>query len=167
MNKKRILFVCMGNICRSPAAEAIMNKRISDNNLSDVIEVDSAGTIDYHSGEGADSRMKKIATKKDYNIDSIARQFNPQNDFKRFDYIVTMDDENYDDILSLDVNNIYSNKIFRMVDFCTTHKAKEIPDPYYSGSSGFEKVIELLEDATNGLLNKVLDDIKQPDQKEN
>jgi len=156
----------MGNICRSPAAEAIMKKRISDSNLSDVIEVDSAGTIDYHSGEGADSRMKKIAAKKDYKIDSIARQFNLQNDFKYFDYIVTMDDENYDDILSLDVNNIYGDKIFRMVDFCTTYKANEIPDPYYSGSSGFEHVIELLEDATSGLLNKVLDDIKQPDQKE-
>ena len=167
MNKKRILFVCMGNICRSPAAEAIMKKRISDNSLSDIIEVDSAGTIDYHSGEGADSRMKKIAAKKDYKIDSIARQFNMRYDFKNFNYIVTMDDENYDDILSMDVHNIYSDKIFRMVDFCTTFKANEIPDPYYSGASGFENVIELLEDATSRLLNSVLDDIKQPDQKEN
>jgi len=167
MNKKRILFVCMGNICRSPAAEAIMNKTISDKNLSDLIEVDSAGTIDYHSGESADSRMKISAEKKGYRIDSIARQFNMAHDFRNFDYIVTMDDENFEDIASMDVQNIYADKIFRMVDFCDTCNANEIPDPYYSGASGFEHVIELLEDDTSALLNKVLDDIKQFDQKEN
>ena len=167
MNKKRILFVCMGNICRSPAAEAIMNKTIRDKNLSGVIEVDSAGTIDYHTGETADSRMKRSAQKKGYQIDSIARQFNMYRDFKNFDYIVTMDDENFEDIASMDVQNVYGDKIFRMVDFCDSCKANEIPDPYYSGFSGFEKVIEMLEDATSGLLNKVMDDIKQFDQKEN
>ena len=167
MNKKRILFVCMGNICRSPAAEAIMNKTIRDKNLSNLIEVDSAGTIDYHSGETADSRMKRSAQKKGYQIDSIARQFNMYRDFRSFDYIVTMDDENFEDIASMDVQNTYGDKIFRMVDFCKTCKTNEIPDPYYSGFSGFEKVIEMLEDATSGLLNKVMDDIKQFDQKEN
>jgi len=166
MNKKRILFVCMGNICRSPAAEAIMNKTIRDNNLSELIEVDSAGTIDYHSGEGADSRMKKSAEKKGYVINSIARQFSMEHDFKNFDYIVTMDDENFEDILSMDVRNIYSAKIFRMIDFCETCDAKEIPDPYYNSASGFEHVIELLENSTSGLLNRVMDDIKQFDQKE-
>ena len=167
MNKKRILFVCMGNICRSPAAEAIMNKTIRDKNLSNLIEVDSAGTIDYHSGETADSRMKRSAQKKGYQIDSIARQFNMYRDFRSFDYIVTMDDENFEDIASMDVQNTYGDKIFRMVDFCETCKSNEIPDPYYSGFSGFEKVIEMLEDATSGLLNKVMDDIKQFDKKEN
>jgi len=157
----------MGNICRSPAAEAIMNKTIRDNKLSDLIEVDSAGTIDYHTGEPADSRMKKSAEKKGYKIDSSARQFNMERDFRNFDYIVTMDDENFEDIASMDVQNIYTDKIFRMVDFCATCNANEIPDPYYSGATGFEHVIELLEDATSALLNKVLDDIKQFDQKEN
>ena len=166
MNKKKILFVCMGNICRSPAAEAIMNKTIKDKKLSDVIEVDSAGTIDYHSGEGADSRMKKSAEIKGYKIDSIARQFNMELDFRKFDYIITMDDENFEDIISMDVRNIYSEKIFRMIDFCETCDTKEIPDPYYNSESGFEHVIELLEKSTSGLLNRVMDDIKQFDQKE-
>jgi protein-tyrosine phosphatase len=167
MNKKRILFVCMGNICRSPAAEAIMNKTIRDKKLSDLIEVDSAGTIDYHIGEAADARMKRSAAKKGYKIDSIARQFSMERDFRNFDYIVTMDDENFEDIASMDFQKIYSDKIFRMVDFCDKCKTNEIPDPYYSGFSGFGHVIELLEDATSGLLNKVMDDIKQLDQKEN
>ncbi len=157
----------MGNICRSPAAEAIMNKTIREKKLSDVIEVDSAGTIDYHTGETADARMKRSAEKKGYNIDSVARQFNMYSDFENFDYIVTMDDENFEDIASMDFQNIYGDKIFRMVDFCETCITNEIPDPYYSGFSGFEKVIEMLEDATNGLLNKVMDDIKQFDKKEN
>ncbi len=98
MNKKRILFVCMGNICRSPAAEAIMKKTIEKNKLSDKIEIDSAGTIGYHSGESADSRMITYAKKRSYEVDSTARQFDMAKDFEQFDYIVTMDNENIEDI---------------------------------------------------------------------
>lgn len=164
MVKKRILFVCMGNICRSPAAEAIMEKVIADKNLTVQIEVDSAGTIDYHCGEPADSRMIESAESKGYKIDSIARQFDSTIDFSKFDYIVTMDDENFDDISSMDIQNEYHNKIFKMVDFCKTYKIDEVPDPYFSGQAGFEHVLEILEDATDGLLDRVLDDIKQFDQ---
>lgn len=163
MVKKRILFVCMGNICRSPAAEAIMKKVIADKNLTEQIEVDSAGTIDYHCGESADLRMIEFSESKGYKIDSIARQFDSTIDFPKFDYIVTMDDENFDDISSMDIQNKYHNKIFRMVDFCRTYNINEIPDPYFSGQAGFEHVLELLEDATQGLLNRVIDDIKQFD----
>jgi len=164
MVKKRILFVCMGNICRSPAAEAIMEKVIADKNLTVQIEVDSAGTIDYHCGESADSRMIESAESKGYKIDSIARQFDSTIDFPKFDYIVTMDDENFEDISSMDIQNEYRNKIFKVVDFCKTYNIDEIPDPYFSGQAGFEHVLEILEDATGGLLNRVLDDIKQFDQ---
>jgi low molecular weight protein-tyrosine phosphatase len=163
MNKKRILFVCMGNICRSPAAEAIMEKVIEDNNLSDKIEVDSAGTIDYHTGEPADSRMTRHAYKRGYNIDSFARQFDMRNDFEKFDYIITMDDENLEDIKSMDIADKHKDKIFRMVDFCENCNKDEIPDPYYNGASGFEEVLDMLEDATKGLLNKIADDIRQQD----
>ena len=163
MNKKRILFVCMGNICRSPAAEAIMKKTIEKNNLGDKIEVDSAGTIEYHSGESADSRMIVHAKKRSYEVDSIARQFNMTKDFEQFDYIVTMDNENFEDLKSMDILNKHEHKIFRMVDFCENGTIDEIPDPYYNSASGFEEVLDMLEDATKGLLNRVIDDIKQQD----
>jgi len=161
MNKKRILFVCMGNICRSPAAEAIMKKIIEKNDLSDMIQIDSAGTIDYHSGESADSRMIVHAKKRGYEIDSIARQFDMTKDFKHFDYIVTMDNENYEDVKSMDILSKHKHKIFRMVDFCDNYVINEIPDPYYNSASGFEEVLDMLEDATNGLLNRVTDEINQ------
>ena len=161
MIKKRILFVCMGNICRSPAAEAIMKYKIKARNLFGKIEVDSAGTIDYHIGETADKRMIKHAAKRGYKLNSIARQFDASTDFSNFDYIVTMDNENYDDVLSLTVNSENKNKIFRMVDFCEHLSAENIPDPYYNGASGFEEVLDLLEDTANGLLKKVMNDINQ------
>jgi protein-tyrosine phosphatase len=161
MNNKSILFVCMGNICRSPAAEAIMKKNIEKNNLSDKIQVDSAGVIDYHTGESADARMIAHANKRGYEIDSIARQFDMTKDFDRFDYIVTMDNENFADIKSMDRMSKHDHKIFRMVDFCENCTRDEIPDPYYNGASGFEEVLDMLEDATKGLVKRVIDDIKQ------
>ena len=151
----------MGNICRSPAAEAIMKKTIEKNDLSDKIEIDSAGTIEYHSGESADSRMIVYAKERGYKVDSIARQFDMEKDFKQFDYIVTMDNENLDDIKSMDILKKHEHKIFRMIDFCTDRTIDEIPDPYYNSASGFEEVLDMLEDATQGLLNRVIDDIKQ------
>lgn len=163
--KKRILFICLGNICRSPSAEAVMNFIIKKNNLHHLIEVDSAGTIAYHSGECADERMMKHAAKRGYELTSISRNFNPEADFEKFDYIVTMDEENYEDILHLDRENKYRNKIFRMADFCRVMDVNEVPDPYYGGSAGFELVLDILEDASEGLLEKVLNDIKRDQQK--
>lgn len=151
----------MGNICRSPAAEAIMKKKIEENGLIDKIEVDSTGTIDYHVGEQADPRMIGFAAKRGFKIDSIARQFDSKKDFDHFDYIVTMDNDNYEDIKLLDEEDKYDNKIFRMVDFCETFSSNEIPDPYYNGKDGFELVLDLLEESSKGLLNKVLGDIKR------
>jgi protein-tyrosine phosphatase len=159
MIKKRVLFVCMGNICRSPSAETILKKLLEDENLNSRIEVDSAGTIDYHEGETADKRMIKHASERGYNLDSIARQFDPVNDFNNFDYIVTMDDDNYIKIKSLDYRNQFGNKIFKMVDFSEKYNITEIPDPYYKGASGFEEVLDMLEDSVDGLLKKVIHDI--------
>ena len=161
MTKKRILFVCMGNICRSPAAEAIFKSKIKAKNLLNKIEVDSAGTIDYHIGESADERMIEHAVKRGYKIDSIARQFDKLTDFTGYDYIITMDDEIYNEVTSLANKNEHRKKIFKMTNFCEILSADNIPDPYYEVASGFEKVIDLLEDTTNGLLKKVLDDINK------
>ena len=149
----------MGNICRSPAAEGIAKKFLEKRGLDGKVEIDSAGTLDYHEGELPDPRMIKRASKRGYNLDSRARQFNPEMDFEHFDYIVTMDDDNYYEITSLDRKNKFSSKIFKMVSFGYKIKVKEVPDPYYSGSDGFENVLAILEDSIEGLLNKVEDDI--------
>jgi protein-tyrosine phosphatase len=164
---KRILFVCMGNICRSPAAEGIAKKFLEKKGLDGTIEIDSAGTLDYHEGELPDPRMIKHASKRGYKLDSRARQFNPNNDFDHFDYIVTMDDDNYSEITSLDKKNKYKDKVYRMVSFGNKLKVNEVPDPYYSGSDGFEYVLDILEDSVDGLLKKVEDDIRRENKNEN
>ena len=151
----KILFVCMGNICRSPSGEAVMNGLIVKNNLQDRIECDSAGTIGYHTGEPADARMQRHAQKRVYDRTSIARQIK-HLDFDRFDYIIAMDKENYNNILALDSEEKYRNKISLMMDFATQHDDSEVPDPYYGGEQGFEYVLDLLEDACLGLLEHIV-----------
>jgi len=159
----KVLFVCMGNICRSPAAEGIFRKLVSDVKLDDKISIDSAGTIDYHAGELPDIRMRNHALQRGYNLDSRARQFNLQKDFKEFDYIIVMDNDIYDNILRLDAKKSYRNKIFKMTKFCSDKNVKEVPDPYYEGADGFEIVLDILEDSTKHLLEKIRADIERPD----
>ena len=150
----KVIFVCMGNICRSPSGEAVMNSIIEKAGLSDKIQSDSAGTIGYHEGEPADSRMKRHAIKRGYNLTSIARQFR-YNDFRDFDYIVAMDRSNYSDIIAQDSTDEYLHKVSMMTDYCTNHENTEVPDPYYGGTEGFEHVLDLLEDACEGLIKKI------------
>ncbi len=147
----RILFVCMGNICRSPCAEGIMQFLIKQQGLEDEIECDSAGTIDYHHGDSADPRMQEHADLRGYELNSTARKFILQ-DFENFDWIITMDENNYSQIRLLDPNNSFTHKIRRMTDFCETTKISSVPDPYYGGNRGFETVIDILEDACGGFL---------------
>lgn len=155
MEKIKVLFVCMGNICRSPSAEIVFKHLVNKKGLADKFEIDSAGTIGYHEGEKADARMRTHAAARGYNITHIARKFNPSKDFERFDYIVTMDDSNYRDVLSFDSSNKYSDKIKKMRDYATDKSISEIPDPYYGGPAGFEHVLDLLEDACNNFLNSI------------
>lgn len=152
-----VLFVCMGNICRSPSAEAVMKKIVKDANLKDKILVDSAGTIAYHEGEPADARMKRHALRRGYRLDSIARKFRNQ-DFTKFDYIIAMDKENYSDLLRFDVDRKYSDKIYLVTDFARNKAYDEVPDPYYGGPEGFETVLDILEDSCSGLLEKIKND---------
>jgi protein-tyrosine phosphatase len=144
----------MGNICRSPSAEAVMNKLIDNEELSDKIKCDSAGTIGFHEGEPADSRMKNHALKRGYDLTSTARQFRIE-DFENFDYIIVMDQNNYSDIIAQDIEEKYTDKVSLMTSYCSNHNEKEVPDPYYGGSAGFEKVLDLLEDAGKGLLKEI------------
>ena len=155
----KVLFVCMGNICRSPAAEGVFKKLVQSEKLDNFIEVDSAGTIGYHTGELPDARMREHASLRGYILTSRARQFDAKNDFEKFDYIVTMDDDNYSRILSLDKKNLYNQKIFKMTSFSSDKSVTEVPDPYYGGSDAFENVLDILEDSTNNLLRKIKSDV--------
>ncbi len=147
----RLLFVCLGNICRSPSAEGIMNHRIRQEGLEKQILCDSAGTSSYHIGSPPDRRMTAAALQRDIVLSGQARQFSP-SDFEAFDLILAMDRQNYRDILRLASTPEQESKVKLMCSFCQTYPDDEVPDPYYGGPEGFNYVINLLLDACNGLL---------------
>ncbi|MGI0490795.1 low molecular weight protein-tyrosine-phosphatase [Alkalinema pantanalense CENA528] len=149
----RLLFVCLGNICRSPSAENIMNYLIEQQGLGDFIECDSAGTSSYHIGSPPDRRMNLAAQRQlGIELKGRARQFQPY-DFDEFDLILAMDQDNYENLYYLDRQSQYRDKLRLMCEFCTKHDLKEVPDPYYGGEAGFNFVIDLLMDACSGLLD--------------
>ena len=152
---KKLLFVCMGNICRSPTGEGIMQSVVEKANLSDKIFCDSAGTIGYHTGERADSRMREHCSKRGYDLQSRARQFKAPDDFESFDYILVADDQNLQDILRQDHGDEYGHKVMKLTDFCQNIEADEVPDPYYGGTAGFDQVLNIIEEASGGLLEDI------------
>jgi protein-tyrosine phosphatase len=147
----KLLFVCLGNICRSPSAENIMNHLLTQKGLREEVICDSAGTSSYHIGSPPDRRMTLAAKTLGITLTGEARQFNRQ-DFEDYDLILAMDRENYRDILALDHEGIYEDQVSLMCDFATQHPDRDVPDPYYGGQDGFNYVIELLMDACEGLL---------------
>ncbi|WP_127715014.1 low molecular weight protein-tyrosine-phosphatase [Halobacteriovorax sp. HLS] len=152
----RVLFVCLGNICRSPAAEGIFLSKLSKLNLLDKFEVDSAGTSGVHTGELPDKRMCKAAQIRGYDLSSRSRKF-IKDDFYRYDYIVVMDESNLSNILSLDLTNEFSQKVVLITDYCSNFKISGVPDPYYGGDEGFNHVIDILEDALSVFLKRLSD----------
>lgn len=151
----KLLFVCLGNICRSPTAENIMNHLVAQAHLESRITCDSAGTAGYHIGSPPDRRMSSAAASKlGIKLLGQARQLQ-KSDLAEFDLILAMDAENYQDILALDPTGQYGDKVRLMCEFCSRYKDKEVPDPYYGGPEGFNYVIELLLDACSGLLQQV------------
>ena len=154
--KHTVLFICLGNICRSPAAEGIMKSLVEKAGKSDEFEIDSAGIGNWHVGQLPDSRMRKCGAEHGYRFDSRARQFQ-RSDFKCFDTIVVMDNENYRAITSMASSQADEDKVVCMADFLTSHREyTTVPDPYYGDESDFELVITLLEDACQGLLESLL-----------
>ncbi len=156
MKKISVLFVCLGNICRSPAAEAIFISLLEKKGLKEVFIVDSAGTGSWHIGKKADSRMRIAAERRDINITSKARQITSK-DFDQFNYILAMDNSNFRNIQDLK-NRTLSNDsaiIKKMQDFRSVFNEQEVPDPYFGGDEGFDYVLDILEDSVNGFLESI------------
>ncbi len=149
----KILFVCLGNICRSPMAETVFKAKVKAAGLSADFEIDSAGTAAYHEGEQADARMRQHAQQRGYNITSIARQVRT-TDFEHFDKIIGMDNSNMENLKRI-CPPAHIHKLHKMTDFSQHIVYDNVPDPYYGGAAGFELVIDLLEDAGEGLLKRL------------
>lgn len=156
-NDTSMLFVCLGNICRSPAAEAVMRKKLAGMGQEyRNITVDSAGIGPWHVGQMPDRRMRRTGERHGYDVNSIARQVKSE-DFSRYDYIIGMDDENLRDLKRLAPQGKVRAKILCAADFMTRHpKFKTVPDPYYGGQSDFELALELIEDACDGIIDSLL-----------
>lgn len=152
---KRVLFVCMGNICRSPTGEGVMKKLVDDRGMDDRVEVDSAGTISYHTGDGADSRMRSAAKRRGYHLESIARQFVP-DDFENFDLILAMDRDNLADLRGLTMKEVHHDKLRLFGSFLPDEDDPDVPDPYYGGASGFDTVLDMIEEACPHILEHLL-----------
>jgi protein-tyrosine phosphatase len=145
----RILFVCLGNICRSPTAEGVMRRLVRDEGLDDRIEIDSAGTGGWHVGAPPDARATEAASRRGTTLEGAARRFTVA-DFDRFDLILAMDAENRRDLLALAPDDEARAKVrmFRPGDL-------DVPDPYYGGADGFEEVLDLVEEAARSLLAEI------------
>ena len=150
----RVLFICMGNICRSPAAEIVFRKQVAEAGLADAIDIDSAGTIGYHAGKGPDPRMADTLRRRGYPIAGRSRQVTAR-DLAEFDLILAADEENLADLRRLDRAGIHRDKIRLLTDSCVEKEATYVPDPYYGGQQGFEAVADLVEDACGGLLEEI------------
>ena len=148
----KILFVCLGNICRSPAADGIMRHIVRERGLGAESAVDSAGTYAGHTGELPDARMRRAASRRGYDLTHRARHIR-EEDFGKFDMIVVMDDRNYEHVHRLAPSRADAARIFRMREFFSRHPGWDhVPDPYYEGAEGFELVLDMLEDGCEGIL---------------
>ncbi|MEY8211049.1 MAG: low molecular weight protein-tyrosine-phosphatase [Gammaproteobacteria bacterium] len=149
--KHKILFVCMGNICRSPSAEGVFRNMVKEHNLSQFFYIDSCGTLDYHTGKSPDLRSQHAAMRRGIDISQQTARTIEQNDFNRFDYILAMDNHNRSFLQSM-ADEVYLNKIHLFLEYAENCKLIEVPDPYFGGEEGFEIVLDLLQQASIGLI---------------
>ncbi len=151
MNSVKVLFVCMGNICRSPTAQGVFEKLVEANDLVDIIHIDSAGTHAYHIGELPDVRATEAARRRGIDLTSQRARRVRAEDFVEFDYVLAMDYSNVEDLAGLCAEEHHS-KLRLLLDFVPELQTREVPDPYYGGVTGFERVLDLIEQASIGLL---------------
>jgi len=148
--KVSVLFVCMGNICRSPTAEGVFRHFVEEAGLGDSVAVDSAGTHAYHINEPADRRAQAAAERRGYSMTHIRARRVRADDFERFEYIIAMDRDNLSNLID-QADAEHHEKIRLFLEY-SSGKETEVPDPYYGGAAGFERVLDLIEDASRGLL---------------
>jgi len=154
MNKVSVVFVCMGNICRSPTAEAVFRHYVENAGLSRHILIDSAGTHDYHIGHPPDSRAQRAAQQRGYDMSKLRGRQVVEGDFRRFDYVLAMDKANLAILQRITPSD--SNIRARLfLEYARHHAEREVPDPYYGGTDGFERVLDMVEDAAQGLLEEI------------
>lgn len=149
-----VLFVCTGNICRSPTAEAIFRRLVADAEMSQAVIADSAGTHGYHVGEAPDPRAQASAADRGYDLSALRARRVEHTDFQRFDLIVAMDRGHFTILLRM-AEPSASHKLKLMMSYARDFREKDVPDPYYGGPQDFERVLDMLEDAARGLLDAI------------
>jgi len=150
----KVLFVCMGNICRSPTAEGVFRHAVASAGLERRISIDSAGTHDYHLGHAPDRRTQSAAAQRGYDLAGLRARQVTRQDFIDFDYILAMDQDNLSQLRQLAPPQ-YRGKLSLFMDYSRARRGEEVPDPYYGGAQGFELVLDMTEDAAQGLLQQI------------
>lgn len=156
--KVSVLFVCMGNICRSPTAEGVFRKLVVDAGLDELIHTESAGTHAYHRGEPPDRRATEAASRRGISLQGISARRVTEDDFEQFNYILAMDEDNVAALQEFS-DEAFHNKVRLFLEFSEPTAEIEVPDPYYGGSAGFERVLDLVEEASHALLEAVRKDL--------
>ncbi len=150
----KVLFVCLGNICRSPTAEGVFTKLVEDEGLASRIEIDSAGTHAYHVGNPPDARAQVAARNRGVELSNLRARKAIAEDFQVFDYVLAMDLDNYENLREICPPE-HEHKLSLFLDFAPDTGVREVPDPYYGGATGFERVLDLVEEAARGLLEDI------------
>jgi protein-tyrosine phosphatase len=161
MAKHRILFVCLGNICRSPMAEGIFRRAAEDQGVLDLFEIDSAGLGHWHVGQAPDPRAQNAVRNRGIDISGQSARQVEHDDFARFDLLLAMDGQNYQELVELAPSDA-RHKIRLLLDFAPQAAATDVPDPFFGGPAGFDHAFDLIDQASRGLLTHLLDEAAAP-----
>lgn len=151
MKKVSVIFICLGNICRSPTAHGVFRQLVKDAGLEDKIEIDSAGTAGFHVGKPADARARAVARSRNIDMEDLRARKVDFGDLIQFDYVLAMDESNYADLMEMALPE-HKKKIQFFLDYAADYDEYEVPDPYYGGNQGFENVFDMVASASRGLL---------------
>ena len=154
MAQVRVLFVCLGNICRSPMAEGVFRRLVETEGLADLVEIDSAGTHAYHVDEPPDPRAQAALLRRGIDISGLRGRRATAADFVRFDYVLAMDHENYEHLETL-ASEQHAHKLRLFLEYSTRCSERAVPDPYFGNANGFDRVLDMIEDAAAGLLKEI------------